>query len=84
MDRTMELVRLNVAEEEGILLKYCLYEETLDSRPSYSIECKYGDESAFLPDVTSLKERAVEIFELFVKSRVTPISAHDVLEDILP
>ncbi len=83
MDTTMELVMVNVAEEEGLLIRYFLYEDELEGRPSFSLECRCGDESAFLPDVTSQRERAREIFELFVRERVTPTSAHDVIEDIL-
>ncbi len=83
MDTTMELVKVNVAEEDGIVIRYFLYEDTVESRPSFSIECRCGEGSAFLPDVTSLRERADEIFELFVKGKVTPTSARDVIEEIL-
>ena len=83
METTAELIMINVAEEDGILIRYFLYADTVDSRPSYSIECRCGDECAFLPDVTSLYDRAREIFELFVRSSVTPTSAYDVIEDIL-
>ena len=83
METTAELLMMNVAEEDGILIRYFLYADTVDSRPSYSIECRCGDESAFLTDITSLYDRAREIFELFVRSSVTPTSAYDVIEDIL-
>ena len=83
METTAELLMMNVAEEDGILIRYFLYADTVDSRPSYSIECRCRDESAFLPDITSLYDRAREIFELFVRSSVTPTSAYDVIEDIL-
>ena len=83
METTAELIMINVAEEEGILLRYFLYEGSINLRPSYSIECRCGEESTYLPDVTSLRDRANEIFEIFVKNRVTPISAYDVIEEIL-
>ncbi len=83
MDTTMELIMVNVAEEDGIVIRYFLYEDEYEDRPSFSIECRCGEESTFLPDVTSLRERASEIFELFVRSKVTPISAHDAIEEIL-
>ena len=83
MDTTMELVMVNVAEEDGVVIRYFLYEDTVENRPSFSIDCRSGDESAFLPDVTSLSDRAREIFELFVRGRVTPTSARDVIEEIL-
>ncbi len=79
----MELKMLNVAEEDGIVIRYFLYEDTLENRLSFSIECRSGEESAFLPDVTSLPDRAREIFELFVRGKVTPTSARDVIEEIL-
>ncbi len=83
MDTTMELVMVNVAEEDGVVIRYFLYEDTVENRPSFSIECRCGNESTFLPDVTSLSHRAREIFELFVRSKVTPMSAHDAIEEIL-
>ncbi|MBQ8254709.1 MAG: hypothetical protein IJY94_04315 [Clostridia bacterium] len=83
MDTTMELIMLNVAEEDGIVIRYFLYEDVCEDRPSFSIECRCGEESTFLPDVTSQRERAEKIFELFVRGRVTPTSARDVIEEIL-
>ncbi|MBQ7779245.1 MAG: hypothetical protein IJ404_02020 [Clostridia bacterium] len=83
MGKTAELVMVNVAEEDGIVIRYFLYEDTYENRPSFSIECRCGEESAFLPDVTSISERAREIFEMFVREKVTPISAFDVMEEIL-
>lgn len=83
MDTTMELLMVNVAEEDGVVVRYFLYEDTVENRPSFSIECRCRDKSVFLPDVTSLRERAIEIFELFIRGKVTPISARDVIEEIL-
>ncbi len=82
METTAELIRINVAAEDEIVVRYFLYCDTLDDRPSFSIECRCGEDSAYLADVTSLRERAEEIFELFVRSKVTPISAYDALEEI--
>lgn len=83
MYRTAELIMVNVAEEDGIVIRYFLYEDTLDNRSSFSIECRCGDECALLPDITSIPVRAREIFELFVRGKVTPTSAFDVIEEIL-
>ncbi len=83
MEKTLELIMLDVVEEDGLLIKYCLYEEAIDGRASFSLECKCSDDSAFLSDITSERERASEIFDKFVRGSVTPISAHDVIEEIL-
>ncbi|MBO5040730.1 MAG: hypothetical protein J6D09_06515 [Clostridia bacterium] len=83
MEKTAELVMVNVAEEDGIVIRYFLYEDTVENRPSFSIECRCGEDSAFLPDVTSIPERAREIFEMLVRGKVTPTSAFDVIEEIL-
>lgn len=83
MEKTAELIMVNVAEEDGIVIRYFLYEDTYENRPSFSIECRCGEEKAFLPDVTSIPERAREIFETFVRGCVTPTSAFDVIEEIL-
>lgn len=83
MDTTMELILVNVAEEDGIVIRYFLYGDECENRQSYSLECRCGEESVLLSDITSLRERAEEIFDLFVRGRVTPISARDVIEEIL-
>ena len=84
MDKTAELIMVNVAEDDGIVIRYFLYEDTLENRPSYSMECRCGEESVFLPDVTSRSDCAREIFEAFVRGRVTPASARDVIEELIP
>lgn len=83
MEATAELIRVNVASEDDIVVRYFLYCDRLYDRPSFSIECRCGEDSTYLADVTSVRKRAEEIFELFVRSKVTPISAYDAIEEIL-
>ena len=83
METTVNLVKMKEAEAEGLLLQYYLYENELENRRSFSIECRLGEERAHLPDITSLPERAEKIFGIFVQGKVTPTSAFDVIEEIL-
>lgn len=83
METTVNLVKMKEAEADGLSLKYYLYESELENRRSFSIECRLGEERVYLPDITSVPERAEEIFGLFVHGKVTPTSAFDVIEEIL-
>ena len=64
-------------------IEYELTENELDGRRCYSLTVKMGEARAYLPDVTSRRERALELYRLFVQGRVTPISAREVMEDLL-
>ena len=61
-------------------------EEGEGLRPSFSLLC-YTDNDpqtgVLLPDITSEKERAEEIFSLFSEHEVTPITATEIMEELL-
>ena len=58
-------------------------EKTGECRDSYSILCRTADDEAMLTDITSIPDRAEEIFRLFVDNTVTPIHAFDVIEELI-
>ncbi len=64
-------------------IEYELTENELDGRKGYSLSVNMGESRVYLPDVTSNKERALELYRLFVCGRVTPVSAREVMEDLL-
>ena len=66
---------------------YIITEEIFDEewgiRQSFTLLCECGGEIAVLSDITSIRERAEEIFRLFVKNTVTPTSAFYVIEEMI-
>lgn len=69
-----------------LLQDVCPREEGEGLRPSFSLLC-YTDndpqKGILLPDITSEKERAEEIFSLFSEKEVTPITAAEIMEELL-
>lgn len=67
-----------------MIIEYALTERALADRMSYSIEIRMGKDTVTLPDVTWDREKAFELFDKFRNGKVTPISAREVMEDLLP
>ena len=65
------------------LIKKEIFDEELGIRQSFTLLCECGGEIAVLSDITSIRERAEEIFRLFVKNTVTPTSAFYVIEEMI-
>ena len=66
-----------------ILTKRTVFEEECGFRESYTIICESDGENAVLYDVSSLYDRAMEMFLIFVENTVTPITAFDVIEEMI-
>lgn len=66
---------------------YTLIEEQVkedgDTRPSFSLTVKRGDEFAVMEDFTHIKEKALPILELFCRQAVLPEELPDLAEDLL-
>ena len=76
------------SEVDGLKLSYTLIRRQIEDedggiRDSYTLICECEGERAILPDLTSIKTRAEEIFTAFEKNAVTPIGAFDVIEDMI-
>ena len=72
----------------GMHLDYILHEtESTHKLPVYSItvrkETASGTEEACAYDISSIRNRAVEMFHLVVRGKVTPCTLTDVIEDML-
>lgn len=73
----------------GMRLDYILHETRIaeEKRNSYSISIqKYADASreyVVAPDVSSIRSRAVDLFNRVVSGTVTPCTLLDVIEDLL-
>ena len=65
------------------LIKKEIVDEEWGIRQSFTLLCECGGEIAVLSDITSIRERAEEIFRLFVKNTVTPTSAFYVIEEMI-
>lgn len=65
------------------LIKKEIFDEEWGIRQSFTLLCECGGEIAVLSDITSIRERAEEIFRLFVKNTVTPTSAFYVIEEMI-
>ena len=65
------------------LIKRTIVEDDCGFRESYTIICECDGENAVLYDVSSIYDRAEEIFLSFVENTVTPISAFDVIEEMI-
>ena len=73
----------------GMHLDYTLHETRIDNecRNSYSIsirkETASASERVCARDVSSIRSRAVDLFEQIVSGTVTPCTLFEVLEDLL-
>lgn len=73
----------------GMRLDYILHETRIheEERKSYSIsvhkQTPASCEDAFAPDISSIRSRAVDLFNLIVSGTVTPCTLLEVLEDLL-
>lgn len=79
----MRTVRHRKEATENMQIEYTLLEHRYMGRQAFSIICQSGDESETLFDVTSERERALELFEAFVSGRVTPYAAREQMEELL-
>ena len=68
-------------------MTYVLYVQRIVSedgiREGYSLLCSMGEDSVFLPDITSEYDFAFEIFFKFARNCVSPMSSYDVIEELL-
>lgn len=86
--RTLTLPSLGLRPTLTYTLLYDIRprEEGKGMRSSFSLLC-YTDNDpqsgVLLPDITSEKERAEEIFSLFSEQEVTPITAAEIMEEYL-
>lgn len=86
-------IRSAEKEFDGFSVRYVLYKraeriaESDGTRPCFSISVEKrddkGTEKAYADDITSLESAASRLFELIVRSEVTPVSFTDIIEDII-
>jgi hypothetical protein len=65
------------------LLKSEMDDKNFGKRESYTLICECGSDVAVLSDITSIKDRAVEIFRAFLNNSVTPTGAYCVIEEMI-
>ena len=79
----MRTVRHRKEKVENMEIEYMLLEHRYMGRQAFSIVCRSGSESETLFDVTSERDRALELFDAFVKGGVTPYAAREQMEELL-
>ncbi len=79
----MRTVRHRTKAVQNMKIEYTLLEHGYMGRQAFSIICQSGQESETLFDVTSERERALELFEAFVSGGVTPYAAREQMEELL-
>ena len=82
MERTVEK-SYDCPEIKYSLFRNIVFDEEWGNRESYTIVCECEGDACILTDVTSLSERAEQIFKMFVENKVTPIGANDVIEEMI-
>lgn len=80
-----EAIRKRDISIEDLRLEYTLYESmnAHEARYVYSVSVSCGTEFACADDISSLRIRADELFEILSGGAVTPCTLFEVLEDIL-
>ncbi len=82
MERTVEKT-CDCPEISYRLFRKTVFDEEWGKRESYTIVCECDGDISVLPDVTSVREKAEKIVELFAGNTVTPIGAMDVIEEMI-
>lgn len=88
-DNLAMLIKSETRSTVDITICYHLYRSQIysDSREAFGIEitCLYDGkrDHSYFDDITSNRERALEIFNILSDNLVTPCTLSDILEDIL-
>lgn len=69
-------------EETGNFL-YELFEEG-DEQKTYSISVSSDKESSFVHDITTIYEKAYEIYESLIRNYVSPLHMEYIITDMIP